>query len=218
MKKKITSITAAILMSVSCINAGAYEVREEYMNDLDILGITAVSQSQDMDAPVSRAEALAMVCIAAGVQPESDDAPVFSDVSVEHWARGYIAEAYARGWVNGSDGGIFRPEDNVKGAEFIKMLVSALGYSIYADNAGGYPNGYMTYAAALSLFGDIGVETTAELDRGEVLTILYNAMDAPLLEIKYIETDGGTEMSAVICDGTLVPFKSFRTQLEADNQ
>ena len=50
----------------------------------------------------------------------------FTDVALSHWAVDSIQSAYAKGWVNGYDGGEFRPEQNITRAEVTKIIDTML--------------------------------------------------------------------------------------------
>ena len=66
---------------------------------------------------------------------------IYDDVNQEHWASGYITALYRQGIVNGDENGNFNPENNVTYIETAKMIVNSLGYSVLAEDAGGYPSG-----------------------------------------------------------------------------
>ncbi len=53
----------------------------------------------------------------------------FDDVSSEHWVYAYVSELKHLSVVNGKDGNKFLPENDITRAEFIKMLVTAVGIS-----------------------------------------------------------------------------------------
>lgn len=53
----------------------------------------------------------------------------FSDIS-NHWAKSYIVELMNKGIVNGYLDNSFKPNNTVNKDEFIKMLISALGYNL----------------------------------------------------------------------------------------
>lgn len=51
----------------------------------------------------------------------------FGDVPPNHWAAGVIRTLSEKGIVGGYPGGLFKPENNISRAEFIKMLTGAIG-------------------------------------------------------------------------------------------
>lgn len=61
-----------------------------------------------------------------GTAPSSQ-ANSFSDVPSTHWAAGVIGKLSGKGIVGGYPGGLFKPENNISRAEFIKILTGAIG-------------------------------------------------------------------------------------------
>jgi len=74
---------------------------------------------------ITRAELLAATLNYAGIAATGEC--TFSDVSVDHWAYGYIAAAVNAGIVFGFPNGTFRPDKSVTRAEAITMINRALG-------------------------------------------------------------------------------------------
>lgn len=52
-------------------------------------------------------------------------ATIFSDVPDKHWAERYITHIQGSDIINGYEDGTFKPEQNVKIGEFIKMIIMA---------------------------------------------------------------------------------------------
>ena len=42
-------------------------------------------------------------------------------------------------------------------AQFVKMLVTSIGYDFYSEAVGGYPNGYFKYAENFNITDDINL-------------------------------------------------------------
>ena len=59
----------------------------------------------------------------------------------------------------------------------VKMLVVALGYGEAAKYDGGYPTGYMHYAAKLGLLKGVSATGDDKLKMYDVVTLLYNAIE-----------------------------------------
>ena len=68
---------------------------------------------------------------------------MFDDVSAEHWANGYINLAVSQGIIEGDGDGNFRPNAPISYAEAMTIMVRATGYTVSAEENGGYPHGYM---------------------------------------------------------------------------
>jgi len=76
--------------------------------------------------------------------------------------------------------------------EALTILVRLLGYGFHAEQAGGYPVGYRSIAHKLGLTE--GVVSTPEdrLLQSDVVNMLYNAINAPSVEILSYSEDGIT--------------------------
>jgi len=77
---------------------------------------------------VTRAEYAKLVCTALGVEPDTVTSDPFKDVTVTHWAAGYIAAAANRGWLTGYPGGLFKPEEPVSIAQTIVAVARSQGW------------------------------------------------------------------------------------------
>lgn len=123
---------------------------------------------------VTRAEMAAIVCRMLGETADLTTADTFVDVPISHWANGYVATAASFGIIGGYGNGRFGPSDAVTYEQAVTMFVRFLGYEYEANDAGGYPNGYMMIAQDLGLLEGINVKNGAALDRGNVAIIIYN--------------------------------------------
>ena len=120
----------------------------------------------------------------------STESTKFADVSADHWAKGYINQGVANGFIAGMSDTEFDPDANVTYVQAQKMLVSAIGYETYAQAQGGWPTGYKTYAASLDITKGIsGITDSTELTRAQVAQMIDNAMDAPLCVIASWKTE-----------------------------
>ncbi len=124
---------------------------------------------------------------------ESNTTQKFDDVKADHWAVGYVAEGVAQGIINGTSETTFDPDATVTFAQATKMLVNACGYEEYAQIAGGWPNGYLTWGSELGINKDVtGVGNDTELTRGQVAQMIANAIKAPILKVdKYVTSFNG---------------------------
>ncbi len=64
----------------------------------------------------------------------------FNDVSRDHWASGYIDEAYQNGWIRGYEDGSFRGDSPITRAEMVSItnrMLSRSGDSSYIQDNGG---------------------------------------------------------------------------------
>lgn len=131
------------------------------------------------DANITRAETATIICRLMGVENEAkaNRRQVYDDVPTTHWASGYIAQATELGIFNGDGTGKFRPGDNVTYQEMIKMLVCMVGHEKDAQEAGGWPNGYITIAKDLGITTGLRFAQAAKASRSAVAQLAYNSLD-----------------------------------------
>ena len=103
------------------------------------------------DDPVSREEAIAMLCRALQIQPLPGVVPAFADGGqVSDWAAGYAAAMSSQGILSGQSGDLLRPADPMTPAEAAALLDRTI--SAYAGEPGatvaGRPGGLTMVAAA----------------------------------------------------------------------
>ena len=128
---------------------------------------------------ITRAEFAAIITRAMGIADTVGGASPFTDVPETHWAVKNIIASTDRGITNGMGDGTFHPDDNVTYEQAIKMVVCAMNYTLSAEAAGGWPNGYFDQGAIMGLTKNVGTGTlrTAPAPRGVVAQIMYNALD-----------------------------------------
>jgi len=95
------------------------------------------------DNAVTRAEYAKLVCSALAVEPDTVTSDPFKDVTVTHWAAGYIAAAVSKGWLTGYPGGLFKPDEPVSIAQALVVVTRSQGWNDtatlpYADVHPGY--------------------------------------------------------------------------------
>ena len=121
----------------------------------------------------------------------------FTDVPADHWAASAIRTAVSRGYVSGYPDGTFKPDRNVTRAEFMKMLVSALGLP---HSQGGSP-WYQPYNDALRKTGILNdddfhfLNYDAPITRLELIRLAVKALDPEHIgkeEIELVRTAAET--------------------------
>lgn len=195
--KKVISSVAALTMVASSVAAFAVDFPDvestaSYAQAVQELSALDVISGYDdgtfgPDKLVTRAEITKMIVDALAKRSSAEastESTKFADVSADHWAKGYINQGVADGFIAGMSDTEFDPDANVTYVQAQKMLVSAIGYETYAQAQGGWPIGYKTYAASLDITKGIsGIKDSTELTRAQVAQMIDNAMDAPLCVI-----------------------------------
>ena len=195
--KKVISSVAALTMVASSVAAFAVDFPDvestaSYAQAVQELSALDVISGYDdgtfgPDKLVTRAEITKMIVDALAERSSAEastESTKFADVSADHWAKGYINQGVANGFIAGMSDTEFDPDANVTYVQAQKMLVSAIGYETFAQAQGGWPTGYKTYAASLDITKGIsGITDSTELTRAQVAQMIDNAMDAPLCVI-----------------------------------
>ena len=202
MKKLLALILSVSMVFASYIGVFAYSDIEEGTNVskavtiLSNLGIVDGFEDGTFrpDEKVTRAQMTKLVIGAKNLlaAAETNTTQKFNDVPASHWAVGYVAEGVAQNIINGISETTFDPEATVTFAQATKMLVNACGYDEYAQIAGGWPNGYLTWGSKLGINkGVTGVSNDTELTRGQVAQMIANAIIAPILKVDKYTVDNG---------------------------
>jgi|GEM_PF-2951214 len=127
---------------------------------------------------ITRAEFTVTLLRYLGIQPSQNEEVVFSDVTADHWAKGYIDKAAEIGAVNGTDPGIFSPDETVTAEQAMKIvtIVKDFTHNMNVEASGGYPLAYYNLGYELGLldFVDDGEAFDYPLKRSDTARILYN--------------------------------------------
>lgn len=155
----------------------AYEILKA-VGAIDGQGITYTA-----DAVVTRGEFIKLVLQISG---EADIAGsyggVFYDVSLNSAYGSYIETAYRLGYIGGTPGGLFYPDEAVTLIQATKILVKVLGYDALAEAKGGYPNGYVTAANSIKLLKGISTSLNDALTMEQAMLLLFNAADTEMMQ------------------------------------
>ena len=201
--KKVISSVAALTMVASSVAAFAVDFPDvestaSYAQAVQELSALDVISGYDDGTfgpykLVTRAEITKMIVDALAERSSAEastESTKFADVSADHWAKGYINQGVANGFIAGMSDTEFDPDANVTYVQAQKMLVSAIGYETFAQGQGGWPTGYKTYAASLDITKGIsGIKDSTELTRAQVAQMIDNAMGAPLCVIASWKTE-----------------------------
>lgn len=187
MKHKIQRILASLLaiwlltcpasaMSFPDVNENA-----EYAEAVDYLSNIGIFSGDDKgnfnpNSPVTRAEIATIICRMLGETEDLPSSTVFTDVPIGHWANVYVGKAVELGIVSGYGDGRFGPSDNVTYEQALTMIVRAMGYSDYAVEKGGYPDGFMSIATDLGYTTDLQAEKGEQMARWKIAVIVSNAL------------------------------------------
>ncbi|MPM02026.1 Cell surface protein [bioreactor metagenome] len=156
----------------------------------------------DPSGIVTRAEMCKMICVAlnGGKDPQlGTTASSYTDTAGT-WAAGYIEYCTNLGIVAGRGNGIFDPTGTVTGTEAAKMLLVAIGYDSTAEGFTGanWAIAVNVRANGKDLYEDLeDMDPSAGLTRDNAAQMVYNAINAVMVEYTYSLTTVGGALQSV---------------------
>lgn len=211
LKKAITAISALAMTASSFVAVSAdytdVTADNQYasaINQLSAMGIVDGFEDGTFkpEENVNRAQFAKLVVGAMNklAQAEANSTQIFTDVAPGSydWAIGYVAQAYQDGLVNGTndENTTYDPAMNVTYAQAMKMLVCAAGYDQWSLNAGGWPNGYLSYANQVGIGNGVtGVSNDTALTRGQCAQMIANTLTAAICKPDGYTVDNGVQVA-----------------------
>ncbi|MBO5008372.1 MAG: S-layer homology domain-containing protein [Clostridia bacterium] len=197
-KSVIARIFSLVLVCMLCVGSlGISTVSaldadyEEAYNAMEVLRLLEFipdyyDYNVNMQSTVTRADFAVSVARIMNFGSYSGNGVYYYDVPKTHWAYDEICALTDNGVLSGNGNKLFRPDDVITAPEAYKMLLTAMGYGIYAEYNGGYPAGY--FAAASK--ADIDVTANGELTVADMFLILFNGMKANIFDAESFSSTG----------------------------
>lgn len=173
--------------------------------ELFAMGIGAFTEDYTPNAEMTRAEFAVFISNAAQLLGDTgenwrdevladdnknvsygDEESIFDDVDQSHPSYSEIMAVYEHGYMRGIADRRFAPDYVVIGREAIKVFVDMLEYTEKADAIGGFPNGYINVAQQIHILKNFDAEYQKPLTQRNAATLLYNALNVPLLSLKTV--------------------------------
>lgn len=188
MKKIISLLIAAILLVPPAVLAEEeQEVNGQAATAANVLRALEVVDYDETGfrEEVTRAEFAKAVCAAAGYSG-GQTGQLFSDVPAESEFAPYINVLAQLKIMSGFGDGTFLPEQGVTNAEAVTAVVRMLGYVYEAEQAGGYPQGYIHTAQNLRLLTNIRMGAEEEsFTKEKMALLLFNALEIDMLTLSF---------------------------------
>ena len=214
--KRVLSLALASVMVVSMmvIGAGAANfddfsdkdeiVNKEAVSVLVELGVLAGKDdgSYDPTGIITRGEMAKIICVVLNKGQDPNLGSVSSNTytdTVGHWAAPYIEYCTTLGIVAGKGDGTFAPNDTVTASEASKMLLVALGYNAQFESMVGSNWAVATNVLANrnGLYDGLTLDVSAGLTRDNAAQMMYNALDAKVVEYEYAVIPSGDSISSI---------------------
>ena len=174
----------------------------DYSEAITMLSDLGIIQGKDdgkyhPEDTITRAEACALIARMMTGDPNVSQyvgAQNFSDVVSGSWKDSAIGYCYINNIVIGVGNNRFEPDRAITDAEFITMVVRAMGYET-PDMVQGYPYTYMSNAQAIGLMDGVDMVANTDALRGEDAQVIYNALFADYARgAKLVNTTHGTSV------------------------
>ncbi|MEG2669406.1 MAG: S-layer homology domain-containing protein, partial [Oscillospiraceae bacterium] len=204
MKKFFAIIIIVCIASSQAFTAIAAPNTNTSMNEvvfeLTSLGVVRGDENGDINISkyITRAEFIRLILNLEGLNQSTgyNQASKYSDVPSGYWAESDIMFATDAGICTGFPDGTFKPDDQILLQDCIKIIVGRLGYDIYANELGGYPNGYLAVARKHMDLNGVSSKFDTPATFGDILQLIYNSLDVKKLKPenygesgKYVESD-----------------------------
>ncbi|MCF2671410.1 S-layer homology domain-containing protein [Butyricicoccus pullicaecorum] len=170
----------------------------EYSEAITMLSDLGIIQGKDdgkyhSEDTITRAEACALIARMLTGDPQVSQyagASNFTDVVKGSWKESVVGYCVVNGITVGVGNNKFEPDRAITDAEFVTMVVRAMGYETTGTS---YPYGHISAAQANGLLDDVTVVPSSAALRGEDAQIIYNALFADYARgAKQVNTTHGT--------------------------
>lgn len=189
------AVCLTLALALPVLAAGTAASLDDAVQAVTALGIMSGDGSGNLNLSqrVTRAQFITMAIKAS---PGGDGvgqaaASPYPDVPRSHWASGYVEAGVALGLISGFSDGTFRPNQEIKLAEGLSIVLALLGYGPQ-DFSGAYPTGQMAMAQSLKLTrGVTALQAASPLTRQDSVFLFYNLLSARTKEgVPYIQSLG----------------------------
>lgn len=204
--KNLTRILALVLVFTMMVSSAAFAAKftdvaedSQYAEAVEVLSALGILNGYEdgtfkPDAVITRAEVVAVVNRLQGLSDAAKAAAgtsMYTDVATTDWFAGDVNLASQMGIVAGDGNGLFRPNDQVKYEEAVKMVVAALGYKQdYVLKQGGWPTGYLIIATDKGVTKGLSVSAGEPAHRGIVAKLAYQSLSAPMMVLGSYDDEG----------------------------
>ncbi len=153
-----------------------------FLRDLGLVDEKHIS-TDGLSKRITRGEFASLVVSIMGLSEEASVMSYtekFTDVKSDHPYCKDILFATNMGLFGGVSNTEFAPDEPVYMYQAIKVAVCMAGYSLHAENYGGYPDGYLKVANDLDILENVSVNNISGALRGEIYVLMYNTVNTDM--------------------------------------
>lgn len=156
---------------------------------LDYIGVMQMTEDEyKVEKNLTRAEFADYLAHGLKID-KAENSNHFKDIGADHWASLSVNGLAERGVIKGTGDSLFNPDEYITYVEACKMVISAIGFSEYAEAVGGFPYGYLSTVKALDI--DIYINDSKYLSMEEGVSLLFNAFAAGVADYSKISVKDG---------------------------
>lgn len=184
--KKITGILivmiSCLLFACSAFAADGTELTDNQREAISILNDLNIIQDvteEEAAAPVTRGEFAKMIVGVMGGTEHLSPSPkrIYIDIPADNEMAAYVEYLYNYGIMKGFGNAQFNPDDEITIYQAVKVVVSMLGYAEWADDEGGYPDGYYKIASNNKLVRGISGRGESQITLADAAVLIKNVLE-----------------------------------------
>ena len=193
--KRLMALVLTALMLLTSFSVITVSADSDAIEELNLFGIVPKSiNKSNLGEDATREELTYLASrLISGFAKEPMDTR-FSDVTADNQYSGYIEHMASLGIINGKGDGLFDPQGIVKPEMAAKVLVNLLGYESFAEFEGGYPQGYMNFAADLGIAQYLRASANGNLTKGALLDACRYVLVTGFNKPQFLTVDGQTQI------------------------
>lgn len=154
-----------------------------FLETLNILSVSDMNTDFSEESKITRGQLAVYTARLMNISADNDyGEEFFKDLPKNHYAFGAVKSLVEKGIIHGS-GDYFYPDSNITSEQAIKIMVSALGYSVAAEAKNGYPYGYISVARDIDLLDGVNIIEGQELTKIEAVRLLFNSLSIGQMSI-----------------------------------
>ena len=169
------SISMVSAVNFTDVEAGAYYYEAVYNLGWDEIVGGFPDGTFGPTKPITRAQIAVILVNMLDLDSDTTAPQIFSDVSANYWAYGFISAAAKEGFISGYPDGSFRPEKNVSYDEALTMIVALMGYKL-SDLSGTYPTAFTNKAKQLGVMNTCALTGSTAATRANVACFIRDAI------------------------------------------
>ena len=131
----------------------------------------------NFDGKITRAEMAKLAAKMLAIDGLIFETSYYYDVPAESPYSGSINAATAWGLFSGYDD-YFDPDGLLIYEQAVKIMVNACGFGVHAENAGGYPSGYLAIARQNNILDGVSLKGGEAVSWADAIRLAYNALNA----------------------------------------